>query len=258
MKCPKCSSPILVNFDNEGAILNKCTNNECSFEFYSKEDIEFKKEQELRRERKFHIKSIKDDDRELILVSNFKKLREKSMFAQRDIAEVLDFTEQRLGAIERNTNTPTVVIAAKLARVLGVSLGEIYEEVLIPKDTFEKIKYLNMDFEYNDVLAENDKNYNKFKKAIREAEMEITLNNKEVKRLRKESTSHPSVDLENEITELLNKNIQLANDINDLQNESNIYYDVVKKEKNSLLIKQFSIIESEKWEELKQKFNIEL
>ncbi|MEM4260809.1 MAG: helix-turn-helix domain-containing protein [Candidatus Woesearchaeota archaeon] len=254
--CPKCQSRILMNFDEDGAILNKCSNKECSFEFYSKEDIEYRKQQELRKQREYHIESMKKDDRELILVSNFKKIREQSMFAQRDIADVLDFSEQRLGAIERNTNTPTVVIAAKLARVLGVSLGDIYEEVLIPKDVFDRIKYLDMDFEFNEVLAENDRSYNKIKKEIRELEMKIILNNKAIKELKKEQSN--TGDLKAETEKLHIENKKLKEDILELQKQSDIHYEIVKKEKNSLVLKQFSIIESDKWNELKEKFNIEV
>ena len=58
--------------------------------------------------------------------NNIKKLRKEAGLRQEDMAMQLGVTRQTIIAIENNKYNPTLELAMKIARFLGVSVEEIF------------------------------------------------------------------------------------------------------------------------------------
>lgn len=128
----------------------KCFNKECSHY----KNIEFDEEVQKKVEQGVQLKKLlhrtKQADKspiKPILISKVKKARTDQDIAPKLISDVLGVTDQRYGAIERNSNTPNVFIALQLEKIMGIDLHELYELVYIPTDLYQKLKILNTDFE---------------------------------------------------------------------------------------------------------------
>ena len=79
-----------------------------------------------------------------IYISNLKEIREKKGLSQRQVADVLGVAEQRYSAIERNVNTPTILIAYALAHFFGVSSDDLYEIVYVSEIFYNKLLNLEL------------------------------------------------------------------------------------------------------------------
>jgi len=66
--------------------------------------------------------------------NNIKELREKCNISQGKLAELCDVTKQTINAIENNKYDPSLKLAFDIARVLGVTM----EELFIPYGNGEK------------------------------------------------------------------------------------------------------------------------
>lgn len=79
-----------------------------------------------------------------IYISNLKEIREKKGLSQRQVADVLGVAEQRFSAIERNVNTPTILIAYALAHFFDVSSDYLYEIVYVSETFYNKLLNLEL------------------------------------------------------------------------------------------------------------------
>lgn len=79
-----------------------------------------------------------------IYISNVKEIREKKGLSQRQVADALGVAEQRFSAIERNVNTPTILITYALAHFFGVSSDDLYELIYIPNDFYYTLLNLEL------------------------------------------------------------------------------------------------------------------
>lgn len=128
----------------------KCFNKNCPKEGYVEFDEEVQKsvEQDIQL-KKLLYQTKKEDESPIkpILISKVKNARLSQDIQPKLIADVLGVTDQRYGAIERNSNTPNVFIALQLEKIMGVDIHEIYELVYISSSLYEKLRILNTDFE---------------------------------------------------------------------------------------------------------------
>lgn len=90
------------------------------------------------------LKNKKYEQLEYIMVNKLKRVRMKKGLSQHEMAELLGVTHQRYGAIERNTNTPTILTEHLLAIYLNSKPTDLYEMKAIPIETFNKIKDLEI------------------------------------------------------------------------------------------------------------------
>lgn len=90
------------------------------------------------------IEIITNKDAVPLLISNIKELRLNKKLNQRQIGDALGVTEQRYGAIERNTNTPTVLTALQIAYIMGEEANALYELIYISKSFYERLKDLEL------------------------------------------------------------------------------------------------------------------
>jgi DNA-binding XRE family transcriptional regulator len=128
----------------------KCFNKECPNEGYIEfdEDVQKNVEQNVQLKKLLHQTKVADESPiKPILISKVKKARTDQDIQPKLIADVLGVTDQRYGAIERNSNTPNVFIALQLEKIMGADIHELYELVYIPTPLYEKLKILNTDFD---------------------------------------------------------------------------------------------------------------
>lgn len=210
--CQKCGFYMISNFDEDGSISDKCINDKCGNITYSIEDIKYK-EEVAKKNIVTNKTSDEYNDKEycMIIINNIKTIRESKGLTQKDMAEKLGFTDQRYGTIERNTNSPTIILSAKIASKLNVKVNDLYDSVYITKEEYEKIQYLNMDYKINRDIS---------------------------------SLIHLLANLKN------NKNTK-PEEIENLEL-------VVKKMKNSLILKHGHVIERSHWDIIVKKFNIKI
>lgn len=149
-ECTKCGGTMrlgIINYpvkvynrdiiiDNiEGYQCPNCGNIEPSeeVESYLEEKI-FEKKSELLSELKIRP----------IYISNLKEIREKKGLSQRQVANVLGVAEQRFSAIERNVNTPTILITYALAHFFDVSSDDLYEMIYVSEKFYNKLLNLEL------------------------------------------------------------------------------------------------------------------
>ena len=63
------------------------------------------------------------------VVSSLRELRTRADMTQSEIAEAAGVTRQTIIAIEKGNYTPSVLLALKLARVLKVTVEELFDYV---------------------------------------------------------------------------------------------------------------------------------
>jgi putative transcriptional regulator len=61
------------------------------------------------------------------VVSNLREFRTRAALTQSEIADAAGVTRQTIIAIEKGNYTPSVLLALKLARVLKVTVEELFE-----------------------------------------------------------------------------------------------------------------------------------
>lgn len=63
------------------------------------------------------------------IVSNLRELRTRADLTQAQMAEAVGVTRQTIIAIEKGNYTPSILLALKLARALGVAVEELFDYV---------------------------------------------------------------------------------------------------------------------------------
>ena len=58
--------------------------------------------------------------------NNVKQLRKQAGLRQEDLAQMLGVSRQTINAIENNKYDPTLALAMKLARLLGLHVDEVF------------------------------------------------------------------------------------------------------------------------------------
>lgn len=144
-------NPEWVNYSDVDRLPGyKCFNKECSHMNYIEFDEDFQKkvEQSVQLKKLLHrTKKVDESPIKPILISKVKKARTDQDIPPKLISDVLGVTDQRYGAIERNSNTPNVFIALQLEKIMGADIHELYELVYIPTSLYQKLKILNTDFD---------------------------------------------------------------------------------------------------------------
>lgn len=145
-KCPKCDNGLLLpTFDNK-IIVNKCPacgytkpkdNSDIQIGGYGSYEWLMKVFLETR-------KSLLEDGDRIIVISYLKSIRENRTVSQKQMAEILRFTEQRYGNVERHYNAPSVILSSMFAYLLDVPLGDLYKAVKVKKEMYEEMKYLKI------------------------------------------------------------------------------------------------------------------
>lgn len=145
LDCPKCPGILIPAFDNDDILVNKCPL--CGYTKENNEELKVKqdKNQEWFNNIFSSVREgiIKNDDK-LIVISYLKSVRESRKVSQKQMAEIFRFTEQRYGNAERHYNAPSIVLICQFAYVLGVSPGELYKTVLVPKKLYDEMRYLKI------------------------------------------------------------------------------------------------------------------
>jgi len=59
--------------------------------------------------------------------NSIKKLRKERNYRQEDLATALGVTRQTINAIENNKYDPTLLLAFKLASILGTTVDKLFE-----------------------------------------------------------------------------------------------------------------------------------
>ena len=59
--------------------------------------------------------------------NSIKKLRKEKNYRQEDLATALGVTRQTINAIENNKYDPTLLLAFKLASILGTTVDNLFE-----------------------------------------------------------------------------------------------------------------------------------
>ena len=220
-----------------------------------------------------------------LTVSSLKRVRTNAYLSQKELGDALGVSEQRYGAIERNTNTPIITMALILANILGVELQDLYQLVDIPSDLHEtllnsKIEETSFNIRYIKEVAETREIINKLRD-----DLEKYNNEKRVLRflgndkLSKQEITKLRADLEkynngNDVLRFLGNDKTSKQEITKRTKELNKKIDEIKKIKNgssglethlkkleikhSIIIKQGSVIDIEDWEKIKIIFKEEL
>ncbi|BAH05482.1 hypothetical protein CKR_0431 [Clostridium kluyveri NBRC 12016] len=63
----------------------------------------------------------------IIMKNSIKKLRKEKNYRQEDLANALGVTRQTINAIENNKYDPTLLLAFKLANILGTTVDKLFE-----------------------------------------------------------------------------------------------------------------------------------
>ena len=59
--------------------------------------------------------------------NGIKELRKEKKYRQEDLAKALDVTRQTINAIENDKYDPTLLLAFKLANILGTTVDKLFE-----------------------------------------------------------------------------------------------------------------------------------
>lgn len=63
----------------------------------------------------------------MVLLNRLRELRARNRMTQEDLAKSINITRQTIGLIEKGDYSPSVLLALKMACVLGVSVDEIFQ-----------------------------------------------------------------------------------------------------------------------------------
>ncbi|KZL91758.1 hypothetical protein [Clostridium magnum] len=124
-----------------------------------------------------------------IMISKVKNARMAKDIEPKVMADVLDFTEQRYGSLERNNNTPNVFLALQLEKIIGVDIHDLYEIVYIPTTLYNKLKILNDKFEVIEGIPELLDRNTEIDQEIKELKKDLTQRRAAIKRLVNEEIS---------------------------------------------------------------------
>lgn len=124
-----------------------------------------------------------------IMISKVKNARMAKEIEPKVMADVLDFTEQRYGSLERNNNTPNVFLALQLEKIIGVDIHDLYEIVYIPTTLYNRLKILNDKFEVIEGIPELLDRNTEIDQEIKTLKKDLTKRRAEIKRLVNEETS---------------------------------------------------------------------
>lgn len=202
-----------------------------------------------------------DKDAVPILVSYIRKYRLESKVSQKLIAQALGVSEQRIGAIERNLNTPTVVTFYQIAQILGRSPESLYELVYIDKEIYDKIKNMELFYANNKPQFQIVDEVQEYRKELSDLRDGIKELNSEKRKYR---TKHKKGEISlEEFNTLSGKIDQEKNYLNEIKNGVKGKIGLEEKLKKieseyNLILKQENVIESEHWEALKNEFPNEL
>lgn len=173
-----------------------------------------------------------------IMISNLKSIRENNKVSQKMIGKVLQFTEQRYGAVERNDNTPTIYLSLQIADVLDVDINKIYRLEYVPKKAYNEIRCLNEDYDVIENLPElweeyerTDDEYKKINKKIRKVQLSIE---------RGQATAEELNLLLKQKEELKEKKDRLLDNIKDLSKEC--------------IMKQGCCLDEHQWRKVQDKY----
>lgn len=205
--------------------------------------------------------SMSDEKFVPILISNIKNIRVRQKQPQKLIAKALGVSEQRVGAIERNANTPTVLTFYQIAAILGVENLKLYDLVYISKESYEKIKDM-------EIITVNDKPKFKVVEEVKEKRKDLFNLREEIKVINDEKrdlrTSHRKKQIsEEEFKEkvkILDKKKSKLNEIkNGVDGKGGLEREIkVLESKHNLIIKQDNVIDSEYWKHLKNELEDDL
>lgn len=257
IKCEKCGGLMrkhLIDYereyqsetitvkDVEGFICPHCNNQ------FINESIKDFIEQQIKSE---VLKIISKKDIEYITVSYLKRIRNQKGLSQKELGDALGVSEQRYGAIERNTNTPIISMTLILANFLGVGVQDLYKLVIVPKELYDKLLNYNSNLvtvEEVAQLRETVKNlrqdledYNNLKRRYR-----YMLNDRAIS---KEEADKKIKELDKKINE-----IKAVKD-----GTKGLESDLKKLEtKHSIIMKQESVMDIDDWEKVEKKYKKEL
>lgn len=262
LKCEKCGGLMkrdLVDYKSEYKSENiviknikgyVCSN--CNYQLINDPLVKDYIKQQLKAKK---LEILSNKNIEFIIISSLRRIRNKKGFSQKQLAQALNVSEQRYGAIERNTNTPTISMALILSNFLGEGLEDFYKLVTVPTSIYEKL--LNGKFEIGS---------NNIYKFVYVEEV-ATIRNK-VKELRQSLENHNTTKRTNrfllqsgkitkkehdEIIKELNKKIK---DIKSIKDGSKGLEVKLKKLENKHLIimKQESVMDIDDWEKVEIEF----
>jgi transcriptional regulator with XRE-family HTH domain len=96
-----------------------------------------------------------------VLGKNIKSLRIQRGFTQAVLAEKADISIIFLSSIERGTKYPKPDILARIAKIFGVEVFELFKGDLVPSDSKEMMSQLSVDIaeKINTAVAEVFKQY---------------------------------------------------------------------------------------------------
>lgn len=229
-----------------------CT--ECDNEFISDESKNYI-EQQLKSER---LKVMSEKDIVHITVNSLKRVRINKYLSQKELGNALGVSEQRYGAIERNTNTPIITMGLILAKFLGVELQDLYQLVDVPRELYEKL--LNAKIEE---LPDGGYEFIQIKEVaetraqVKKLQADLEEYNNRKRKLR----FLPSDEIQKKETKALKKDLdKKINEIKKLKNGSRGLETHLKKleNKHSIILKQESVLDIEDWEKVQIKFEDEL
>lgn len=190
-----------------------------------------------------------------IYVSNLKEIREKKGLSQRQIADVLGVAEQRYSAIERNVNTPTILIAYALSHYFDVSSDDLYEIIYISEEFYNKLLNLELVKTKDGVEFNYIKDAETARNGLSDVRSDIEDINKELAqyRLRLRKGEIEKTEGEKAIEEILEEKGKLEPIKKSLEKELKGL-----ERKHDFIVKQNHIIAREDWNEVEKHYKKEL
>lgn len=223
----------------------------CGNMFFDKDvqdHIDFKK-------REITLEIMQNTDEVPLQISNLKNIRLEKKLSQKQVGNALGVTEQRYGAIERNTNTPTVFTVSQIASILDVGPEELYQLVYISKKFYDNIIDLMIvegedgaySFEVASEVVEARKKLYALRERLRQLNVEISQARFNLKK------GEITEDEFNDLVKELNKEKEKIKEIKDGKKGKKGLETTTKalETKYNLIIKQGNIISSDDWEKLK-------
>lgn len=144
-QCPRCDNLMWLGLTdykteiyNREVIINDIEGYQCPNCQYVEptENMESYLEEKMLEKRLELLKAL---NMKPIYISNLKQIRNKKGLSQKQVADALGVAEQRFSAIERNVNTPIILIAYTLAHYFDVSADELYNLIYIPEKIYDQL-----------------------------------------------------------------------------------------------------------------------
>lgn len=234
-----------------------CSNPECGEEIIS-ENAKPYIDNALIKEK---ISIINEENIKRLFISNIKNIRLMRDLSQKQIGSMLGVTEQRYGAIERNSNTPTITTIYSLADILDVKVDELYKMIYVTNEFYQKIIHLElivneknpMDFRFRyakDVKAQRDL-VDKLRNDINELNMKKRSHRLDFNRgvITKDEFDQISLEIDKDKRKIENiKNGKHGEESKLTKLES----------KYNLVVKQGDLIDDDDWSKIKKVFKDEI